>query len=258
MSGVCGVNGTPASVDGKPPVKFLTSWFCPYAQRAWIALEEKGLKKGVDYEGIEALKMDDAGNYTKDPLLLKVNPKAVVPVILDQREGRDAKGFVNSTEYGIIVTESLVCVQYIDANFESDVKLMPSSPDQRAKCQEWIDFIDANVCSAFFRLMMTKDSTSLQALRDSMTAALQKFSSNIKGPYFMGEQFTAVDIAILPWIHRLFLLEHYKDYSVPTGAEFDNLRSWKEKVMSRPAVAATLADKDTLIDQMDRFMDIRK
>lgn len=30
-------------------VKLYTSWFCPFAQRAWIALEEKG----VDYEYIE-------------------------------------------------------------------------------------------------------------------------------------------------------------------------------------------------------------
>lgn len=35
--------------NAQKQVKLFTSWFCPFAQRAWIALEEKG----VDYDYIE-------------------------------------------------------------------------------------------------------------------------------------------------------------------------------------------------------------
>ena len=32
----------PPTVDAPDRVRFLSAWFCPFAQRAWIALEEAG------------------------------------------------------------------------------------------------------------------------------------------------------------------------------------------------------------------------
>jgi glutathione S-transferase len=32
------------SGSGEAEVDFFCSWFCPFAQRAWIALEEKGVR----------------------------------------------------------------------------------------------------------------------------------------------------------------------------------------------------------------------
>lgn len=46
-------------------VRLFCSWFCPYAQRAWIALEEKG----VDYTYVEInpyeVHPDAPGGYSK-------------------------------------------------------------------------------------------------------------------------------------------------------------------------------------------------
>ena len=86
-----------------------SSWFCPYAQRAWIALEEKG----VDYDWVEIdpyERATAAGQYTKKSLQLaekkrlypdfvRCCPKGLVPGI---RRGEEC------------VWESLVCVEYID------------------------------------------------------------------------------------------------------------------------------------------------
>ena len=35
------------------------------------------------------------------------------------------------------------------------------------------------------------------------------------GPYFSGKQFTAVDIALLPWFIRLYILKHYRGFEMP-------------------------------------------
>jgi len=48
------------------------SWFCPYAQRAWIAL----LAKGVDFEEVE----HDPYNKSED--WLKISPRGLIPVIV--------------------------------------------------------------------------------------------------------------------------------------------------------------------------------
>ena len=53
-------------------VKFYNAWFCPFAQRAWIALVHKGVK-------FEYIEQDP---YNKSPEWLAVNPRGLVPAIL--------------------------------------------------------------------------------------------------------------------------------------------------------------------------------
>ena len=47
------------------PIKLYAGWFCPFAQRAWIALEELG----VDYEYVEC-ELYEGGPHTKKSLPL--------------------------------------------------------------------------------------------------------------------------------------------------------------------------------------------
>jgi len=53
-------------------LEFFSAWFCPYAQRAWIALEHHGLK----YNKVEGLLPDAPGQdfkgYKKHPRLLEL------------------------------------------------------------------------------------------------------------------------------------------------------------------------------------------
>ena len=50
-----------------------SAWFCPFAQRAWMALEQKG----VSYEYTEV------DPYKKTPEFLAVCPRGMVPSIID-------------------------------------------------------------------------------------------------------------------------------------------------------------------------------
>lgn len=83
-----------------PQLRFLTAFFCPYAQRARIALEWYKVKYTqlgpnynciiiqLPYEHIECLSPGPDG-YTKHPLLLETNPKGLVPtLIVDHSDGR--------------------------------------------------------------------------------------------------------------------------------------------------------------------------
>ena len=47
------------------------AWFCPYAQRSWIALRHKG----VDFE------YKEQDPYDKSPEWLAINPRGLVPAL---------------------------------------------------------------------------------------------------------------------------------------------------------------------------------
>ena len=132
---------TPMQAD--PPLRFFSAWFCPYAQRAWIALEHTG----VPFERIEALKLnEDRNSYWKDDRLLAVNPKGLVPTLTlppraaaaaaaggesgggEGKSGGDGEGEEEGGAVGVsgvcgvsgasskipMVTDSLVCVEFIE------------------------------------------------------------------------------------------------------------------------------------------------
>ena len=108
---------------------FFNAWFCPFAQRAWIALEHCG----IAYKSIEALKL--VGNaYQKDPRLLAANPAGLVPTLVAPRSDSTL-----TDEKPKTVCESLVCVQFIhdlviagDPEAPSKCRLLSPDPFFRA------------------------------------------------------------------------------------------------------------------------------
>merc|ERR1712080_594393 len=78
-------------------IKFYSAWFCPYAQRTWIALNHLGLA----YELIESLEHSGNG-YIKNKTLLQLNPKGLVPTLNVDNE---------------VVVESIDTIEYLSSHF---------------------------------------------------------------------------------------------------------------------------------------------
>lgn len=245
-------------------VSLLSAWFCPYAQRAWIAILEKGLQPGKDFTLRNCLKIDPlkkaTGGYKKDPFLLEVNPLGLVPVIVDdrvqQKNNIDNEGDYNMSEnvHRAVVCESLICVEYIDEAFDGPA-LLPSDPAGRAFVRMWADKINKTVCPSFYRMLVRKEPEQRQKAKNDLLDAIRTFSSAIRGPYFIGENISMVDIAIFPWIYRLYILEHFREFVIPDTEEFKHFHEWNSAVMSRPAIVATLADKNDLLECYERYAD---
>ena len=105
--------------NGTAQLVLYSSWFCPFAQRAWIAAEEAG----VDYQWVEInpyeVNPDRPGGYTKqalplekkaerNPEFVQASPRGLVPAI---RHNND-----NSSDE-IVLWESMPVAEYIDATF---------------------------------------------------------------------------------------------------------------------------------------------
>lgn len=132
------------------PLNFITAWFCPYAQRAWLSLEICKL----EYKPVEGLQIaEDTISYIKHNMLLRHNPNALVPTIVDAKE-----------EYSVY--DSLRCVEFVSelAQATKGAKpLLPCDPFLKAKCRERSVWIDRNICSPFYKVLILKDTPERKA-----------------------------------------------------------------------------------------------
>ena len=141
-------------------MNFFTAWFCPYAQRAWIALEHCGIK----YKSIEALVL--VGNaYKKDARLLAANPAGLVPTLTSSASSSTGKA-------SKAVCESLVCVQFIhdmviannpDAPLER--RLLSRDPFFRAHERRFaVRFCETSIIEALIKISGLKLISTLKLL----------------------------------------------------------------------------------------------
>ncbi|KAF8993022.1 glutathione-S-transferase [Cyathus striatus] len=165
---------------------FYAGWFCPYVQRSWITLEEKG----IPYQ------YKEVNPYKKEPHFLAINPKGLVPAV----------------EYGgKAIYESLIICEFLeDAYPEYKPHLLPDQAIDKAIARIWVDFVGKSVIPPIQRLIPTKEKENQDAERTLLYNALKAFSDQIKGPYFFGEKFSIVDVAISPWIVRDYILVEHR------------------------------------------------
>ncbi|ETW74827.1 glutathione S-transferase [Heterobasidion irregulare TC 32-1] len=167
---------------------FYAGWFCPYAQRGWIALEEKGIP--YQYKEINP--------YHKEKHFLAINPKGLVPAIEYQ----------NKPLY-----ESLIISEFLEDAFPThEPHLLPADPFARAQARLWIDHISKAVIPAFQRLLQSQEAPKQAAALEELKTALRTLAQNAKGPYFFGEGWSLVDTAIAPWVTRDYIQQEHRGY----------------------------------------------
>ncbi|EKJ68870.1 hypothetical protein FPSE_10959 [Fusarium pseudograminearum CS3096] len=95
--------------------KFYAACFCPFSQRAWIALEAKGMP----YQYCET----DPFRIPEEPIL--ANPRDCVPII----------------KHGDwTCSDSTVMLEYLE-DMGQGPPLLPSDPKSKAKCRFWIGHV---------------------------------------------------------------------------------------------------------------------
>jgi glutathione S-transferase len=217
----------------QPSVKLYSAWFCPFAQRTWITL----LEKGVNFELVEI------DPYNKTPEFLAVNPRGLVPALIHNEKS---------------IYESLVIDEYIDEAWPMEPRLMPQDPYDRAQARIWIDFIGKKIVPQFYHILQQQDAEKQSEAKASFLDALKQFSDAMTpggGPFFFGENFTLVDIAMLPFALRLPILTHYRDFGLPHDGSFDRFKTWLKACQSRQSVTPTEPPADKLIAIYQRYAD---
>ncbi|KAG8747453.1 hypothetical protein FRC10_001124 [Ceratobasidium sp. 414] len=128
------------------------------------------------------------------------------------------------------------------------VPLQPSDPYARAQVRYAVDGVTKSILPPFYRLLQAQEVEK----RDEARKGLQAFAEGISGPFWAGEQFTHADIALLPFIVRLPILEAHRDFKrAEVGHGFE---AYAERVVNLPSVQRTLSEPERYEEVYGRYL----
>ena len=194
-------------------VELVTHKWCPFAQRAWIALEAKG----TEYK-MKEVSLYGAGG--KPSWFLELNPKGQVPVVVINGEP---------------VVESDVCVDAVD-RIEPSGSLSPGGDEGEARVDALRAIVSDMIAPAGKALMLQGGASAEQKLADALMA-MDELLSEGSGPFLCGESISRGDISAFPFLQRI---DDEFTLSVAAGQECIALSSWMKGMREHPAVASTI------------------
>ncbi|WOG97846.1 hypothetical protein DCAR_0417187 [Daucus carota subsp. sativus] len=203
-------------------VVLLDFWVSMFGMRARIALAEKC----VEYEYVE----EDLRN--KSPRLLQANPiNKKIPVLLHNDKP---------------ICESLIIVQYIDEVWTNKPSLLPSDPYERAQARFWADYVDKKIYDGGRKTTWSKGEEK-EAGKKDLIESLKVLEKELGDkPYFGGESFGFVDIALVPFSSWFAAYEAEGNFSIE--AECPKLIAWVKRCLERESVSKALADPKKVVD----------
>jgi len=227
------------------PLKLYAGWFCPFVQRAWVVLEEKG----IDYQYIEV------NPYHKPQSLLSLNPRGLVPTLQ----------YNNQPLY-----ESTVLCEFLEDAFpDATPSLRPADPYTTARARIWTDYVGSRIIPAYHRFLQYQPARDgaegLAKVQAEFLGHLKEFTNamDTEGPFFLGESFSLVDVALAPWALRLWVFDHFKGgLGMPEegkGGEDEGVwarwRKWSGAVVERKSVKETMSEREHYLPIYQRYAD---
>ena len=190
-------------------LKLYANPICPFAQRAWLALE---LKK-IPYEYIKCDLKDKPAFFTE------AYQKA-----LGAAEGSDGKVPVIQTTDGKFITESTIVARYLDYVYCDETKygapLLPKDAFERAAVEIMVDwFGDSGWLRFHYGILMQCDKekadSSVADWKKKWKLLDQRLSQfSDKGLYLGKDRVSLFDIVAYPFFERLITIQHYAKYEI--------------------------------------------
>nr|AAO61855.1 glutathione S-transferase U2 [Malva pusilla] len=203
-------------------VVLLDFWPSPFAMRAKLALE----LKGINYE----CKQQDLLN--KDPLLLQMNPvHKKIPVLIHN---------------GKPVCESLVIVRYIDEVWNHVSPLLPSDPYRRSQALFWTDYIEKTVYGVGRRIFIATGEEQEKA-KEELIQFLKTIETELgEKLYFGGDSIGFVDVALLPFTAWFYTYETCGNFSIEESCP--KLIEWVKRCTQKESVSKAIAHPHKIYD----------
>jgi len=218
---------TVAAHSAPEELVFYAGWFCPFVQRAWIALEEKGIP--YQYHEINP--------YKKDPEFLAINPKGLVPAVKYK---------------GQALYESMILCEFFEDAFPSAPKLLPEDAVEKAQARIWIDHIAKTTIPAWHRLTSAQTEPARSAAKEELIKSYRALGERITGPFFAGEHISLVDIAIAPWITRDYVHQEHRGFRRQDVSP--QWEAYAERLEKRPSVVKTTSLREHLDVVYERYL----
>ena len=188
---------------------------CPFSQRCRNVLYEKGM----DFQIVDV----DLHNKPED--LAVMNPYNQVPVLVE----RD-----------LMLYESNIINEYIDDRFPHP-QLMPADPVMRARARLFLFRFEHELFTHVETLEKGNQrfvDKARASIRDNLAQIAPVFT---KQKYMLGDEFSMLDVAIVPLLWRL----DYYDIQLPKQAA--PIMKYAERLFSRPAFIDSLTASEKVM-----------
>jgi glutathione S-transferase len=232
--------------------RFFNSGSCPYAQRAWIALEECG----VDYEKVIVDLENKSQEFSDLYALSNPLPGARAKVPLLEWTTEDSSS---------LLCESLVVAEFVAEQFGTDKQLLPVSPKDRATMRLFTELCGSSF--SYFPL--------LRAQGDKLEAAVKSFQEGLvatnaflkhynSDPFLLGDQFTLAESNAAPFVQRACVILPAFTSKSPVVVNpmdicdelgLDHLKKWMQAVLARPSVIDTGVPEETLLERTGKMLE---
>jgi glutathione S-transferase len=186
--------------------RLVSSYTCPWVQRAAITLRAKGVAYDITYIDLK----------NKPDWFLKISPHGKVPVLIVDDQPLDE-----------VVPP----------------RLHPEDPIKRARHRAWMDFIpefSKAMRGIYYATSAEEQREALKAAPKRLAkleAALTDERGN-DGPYFSGDRLCLVDTAYAPFLQRFALIEA----RMKTGLlkEFPRVQTWSDALMANDVIKGSV------------------
>lgn len=202
-----------------------------FSQRTRVVL----LEKGIDFTPIEIDLQNKPDGYAQ------ISRYGKVPAI----------------KHGDVeIYESAIINEYLDEVFP-EPPLLPRNPASKATARIWIDYANTRFVPAFNKFLRGKDSQEQEQGRREFTEALlyieqEGLSKLSNGHYWLGDEFSLVDISFYPWFERLPLLEHFRKFTLP--AQTPHLQTWWNLLRQRESIQAVANPVDFYLQRFAKVL----
>ena len=196
-----------------------------FTAKVRIALEEKELR----YERVDVPFSRRSGYEPKHPDVVALNPKAQVPVLVDD---------------DVTLYDSTVILEYLEDR-HPDPPLYPKDPVERARCRQLELAADEVLFPHVFALVREvfykpdpaqQDGAAIARAREAIQSLYGELDGHLEGRKWFCEAFGVADIA-----YALTLL-FATQLGAPPSKSLANLQGWLERVSARPSVRKEIAE----------------
>jgi glutathione S-transferase len=191
------------------PARFITNKMCPFAQKAWIALEASN----ADFS-LEQLSLYGAGG--KPDWFWELNPQGTVPVLV----------VAGDCDEDVVLPDSDLILNDI-AQVPGGETLIPTDPESVESMKKF------RKCLSEFLAIGKK--AVLGGSKGPMWNKLKELDALVVGPYVCGDDVTVADCAGFPFLWRI-----ENEYGNLSEKNCPNLAKWLQTCKQNPAFSKTV------------------
>jgi len=117
--------------------------------------------------------------------------------------------------------------------------MIPTDPYQAAQARIWVDFVNKFIVHGYFRIFHAQTPEAQAPVLSEWVKYLQCYADKIRGPYFFGEEFSIVDLSVVSWVLRDWVLIEHRGFR--REAVSPKFEAYCQTLAERPAIKKTLS-----------------